>query len=1766
MKKLYNIAFFCLFALFLISCGGGDGEEPGGGGTADTTPPAAPVISAVTSPTNVTPQTITGTKATDAASVWVSVEGGAKAAATITSTTAWSYDVDLVEGTNDISVTAKDAAGNESTAALASIVYDITAPSVDSTIPVDGASAVSVTTDTIVVNFNEAMDETVDPNAIFSIDGGVTGTAEWTDADTITFTVTSGDLPGNITYHCSAGIAAKDLAGNDLAAVHNWSFTTETDTTAPTVKSTVPADNATNVLVTATISVTFSEAMNHASAEGAFSTVPDTSGGTFAWTGNTMTYTPPADLTGGPTPYTCTISTGAQDVIGNNMLSDKTWSFTTEDKTPPAVPTIDAVTTPTNVSPQTITGTKATDAATIWVNGVTVGVTYPTTTTWSYALTLAEGANAISVTAKDAAGNESAAATTSIAYDTTPPAVPTINAVTTPTNTSPQTITGTKATEATVWINGTEADSYPSATTWSYALTLAEGANPISVTAKDALGNESAAATSSIEYDTTPPAVPGIDPVTTPTNVSPQTITGTKVEDADTIWVNGVTAGVSYPDKTTWSYSMALAEGVNPISVTAKDALGNTSAAATSSIELDTDPPTVTSTVPADAATEVLVTTDTIVLNFSEAMDETVDPNTIFSIDGGVTGTPVWTDADTITFTVTSGDLAGSTPYNCGAGTNAKDLAGNALASLYTWSFTTEADITPPTVESTVPADNATGVLVTATISVTFSEAMNEGSAQGAFYTDPATTGAFSWTGNTMTYTPGSDLESTTYTCTISTAAQDLEGNAMAALHSWDFTVSDNIPPTTTAAPAGGTFNSAQNVTLTATDNIDPAPFIYYTTDGREPTILDNDGSGVTPLMGINISAEGVTTLRFFAVDNSSNEETPDKQEVYTIDTTDPETTITTTPPDPSNDPTPSFAFESNEAGTFEYQIDGVGAWFPCTSPYECPVLGDGDHTFRVRAIDLAGNTDKSAAEYTWNIDTMAPSVTNWSPAYDGVATGANVAVTFSEAMNHQSVEDGFTLATEPPGSVVVPGQFYWRSGSETMVFVPDDYLEESTSGPYNYYYINIAGATDLAGNTLTFDESRFGVKDCTPPAVGTLTPAEYEIITLGGGGTTIQVIFTEAMQNQAQIRIEDSLTDHDIVNQGLGATSKGTLVWTNTTTLTFTSAAGLLEPGHAYEVQLWNLNGTDGNWIGNNVEWVFFTEPVGDTNPPAVISTRPYNGQTVGRPRPLIRIIFSEIIDPASIDSGDILVNSDSLFDWDYDAEDKMILVWPDAALSGTVTVEVGDGTISDLAGTTNSGAHSFSFTIGAADATAPTVLGAFPADGSVDLCPWQIGGGVRFSESVNQDALPADAIILYEVDSGAPVKGVSARPCEFSMKGRSASLGFAHDSRFPGLEFGLEYELKVSSGIEDDSLNNLVSPYTWGFSTPLTDAHDQAPVIYPETLLDNTYISVWANGNVEFEFDVSAWDNEDVPGTLAVTVTVNGGTSVALTSEGGGDWYEYTSPSMDSEGIPGWVGDVSLTVTPGAMNTFTFRVTDSALHTVEFSKALYIPAVGELPLPVYPGSNEVLLTGLPTFDWDASSLTGHAANQFFHLASIGGEEEEDVYMGSLSVNDQSLTLPVEYALEPGAYVWAPVANFPQQGFADEVEGIGIETMAHGIFWVSNPALGSISGTISPDAAVSDRDYVLVYLFDNVAMTGDPVARTLGKHEVADTWTYTIQNLPDGTYYIGAFMDIDWDGDYTDGVDPGGVYADGDEIPDPIAISGGSDFTANFTLYPPMP
>jgi hypothetical protein len=211
----------------------------------------------------------------------------------------------------------------------------------------------------------------------------------------------------------------------------------------------------------------------------------------------------------------------------------------------------------------------------------------------------------------------------------------------------------------------------------------------------------------------------------------------------------------------------------------------------------DTTPPTVISTDPSNLATGVPLN-QAITATFSKAMNPATISQTTFTlmqgttpITGAVTYAAVGTTA---TFTPTI-SLTADTLYTATITTGVTDLAGNHLASNYVWTFTTGTALTtPPTVLSTNPVSNATGVCTNG-INATFSTAMNPTTINTATFLVttaglPVTgTVSLDVTGIIATFTPLNTLTaSTTYTATITTGVTDLAGNALAVDYIWSFT------------------------------------------------------------------------------------------------------------------------------------------------------------------------------------------------------------------------------------------------------------------------------------------------------------------------------------------------------------------------------------------------------------------------------------------------------------------------------------------------------------------------------------------------------------------------------------------------------------------------------------------------------------------------------------------------------------------------------------------------------------------------------------------------------------------------------------------------------------------------------------------------------------------------------------------------------------------------------------------------------------------
>ncbi len=286
----------------------------------------------------------------------------------------------------------------------------------------------------------------------------------------------------------------------------------------------------------------------------------------------------PASLSGGAYSASVPLSEGVNTLTAtatNAAGSANATVSVTLDTTPPVViisePADGYVTGATSV---VVTGTvaDASPIASFAINGTAVPLS---SGVFTATVPLEPGPNPVSATAIDGAGNPGSAAISVIRA--TPPAI----AIEAPSNgfltgLSPIAVSGTVTGTPPLAVNVNGVAASVSGGSFSASIPLVEGSNTLTAVATNAAGSDSASV--AVTLDTTPPVVT----IATPANgavvsTTPQTVAGT-IQDASPIAALSI-AGQSAPPGGSFSRSVALQNGLNPIAVEATDAAGNTGVA-----------------------------------------------------------------------------------------------------------------------------------------------------------------------------------------------------------------------------------------------------------------------------------------------------------------------------------------------------------------------------------------------------------------------------------------------------------------------------------------------------------------------------------------------------------------------------------------------------------------------------------------------------------------------------------------------------------------------------------------------------------------------------------------------------------------------------------------------------------------------------------------------------------------------------------------------------------------------------------------------------------------------------------------------------------------------------------------------------------------------------------------------------------------------------------------------------------------------------------
>jgi uncharacterized repeat protein (TIGR01451 family) len=933
--------------------------------TVDLTPPVVTLTSTPPAITNATSATVAFTVTGGAVTVECRLDTGSFAPCT----SPFSM-TGLGDGAHTVTVRATDAAGNVGTASFTWEVDTVPPTLTFTTVPGNPTNLTSAT-----FGFSVSGASTVE----CSLDGAPY--APCSSPVTVT-----GLADGAHVFR----VRATDAASNSTVIQHNWVV----NTVAPTVTITSAPPSATQN-PDATLAFTVTSVLPLASVECRLDMGP------FTACTSPVSYLGLAD---GSHTFTVRATDAAMNVGSASAL----WLV---DRVPPSITFTSTPPAQSNATTGTIAFTVS-EAATVEcrLNG---GAFAPCTSPFDLGV-LAEGSSTFEVRATDAAGN---VGTASYAWvvDLTPPS---LSFTSTPANPTNQTsasfaFTVSGATSVTCRLDSGAFSACGSPVTLSG---LSDGSHTFTVRAEDAAGNVATISHTWV-VDTVAPSLAFTSTPANPTNLTSATIAFT-VSGATSVTCQQ-DSGAFEPCSSPLTLS-GLADGSHTFTVRAEDDAGNVTTISHTWV-VDTTPPDVTFTSTPPSATSSTSATlaftvtggaisvecsldgaafspctspvsatgladgpHTFAVRATDAVGNTRTVTHAWTVDTvppamAFTSTPSTpTNQTSATFEFTSGDattvtcrLDGGAPFPCDSpevltglseGTHTlvvqgTDAAGNTTTISHTW----VVDLTAPVVSflSTPPTlTNSTS----ATFTFTTGDAVSvECSLDGDAFiacTSPLTIAG---------------LGDGSHTLVI--RARDAAGNEATLSHTWE--VSTQLPTITiTTRPdnptnqTSATFAFTTSVVSTLECQLDSGAFATCTS----PTTY----SGLS---------EGLHLFTVRATDGAGNVATASY--TWRIDTSPPDTSITSRPAAVVNVSSADFGFASNEVDVaYECSLDGV-AFAACSNPATFTGLVDGLHVLLVRAVDAAGNADPSPAFATWTVDTVAPDAPRFLEPLTGATTGA---------------------------------------------------------------------------------------------------------------------------------------------------------------------------------------------------------------------------------------------------------------------------------------------------------------------------------------------------------------------------------------------------------------------------------------------------------------------------------------------------------------------------------------------------------------------------------------------------------------------------------------------------------------------------------------------------------------------------------------------------------------------------------------------------------
>gem|GEM_PF-1427618 len=1506
-----------------------------------------------------------------------------------------SFNVFLNESNSNITDTAGNALGGRVFNFHTSFVSDNTPPHLLQVSPVNQATAVP-TNAVVDVLFSKTVDTVSAQSGVQVSTGGqlVSGVVAFSNGNQrMTFTPNPALLP-NTTYTVTITSAVTDVAGNALDNPGSSIFQTgaASFTSRPSVILVDPANGAGGVETNALIRVQFSERIDPVSVNnGTLQVWPNNTGVPIAGTamagadGLSATFTVAGGLLPG-TGYTVRVNdSGITDLAGNgiNFFQSNFTTGQTADNNPPAGVI--------SVSPQN-------GAAGIPLNA-------------HIAVQFSEAMSAVSMESNPvvvtAAGGGVVAGTVSISGDHTV-------MVFTPGSPLSANASYTVSVSGVADVSGNVAPAFSSSfSTGTAGVTT----RPSVVSVSPANGATGVPTITQVQLQFNAP----ID-ASTVNSATVQLLINNSILVSGSYTVNGAVV--------TFTPNQALPGGtfmvVNAFNLT--DVAGNVvnffqSTFTTAATGPDTTAPVVVAVTPRDGATGIGLNAS-VVLTFSKPLSgSTVNTNT-FALFANGTRLPLGTSlsSDGQTVVLSGSTLPGSSVVTVVAARDVTDLAGNHLADFRS-TFTTAAsfDTTHPSVAGQRPGNGASGVGLNSTIVLYLNEAMNVGTLAGALHVvqnGVVVNGTVQVrdSGETVEFVPSSAWQTNALVeVNLDSTAQDADG---ASLNNYQGTFRTAVDPSTQAtavvgeSPGNGTSGVPLNVVVSVQASralnfgtINGSSFaVQDTTTGQfiggQTYTQSADGTTVNLVLASPLVA-GHNHVVFFSIFASVKDVAGNNLGGLEFSFSTGTAAVTTAPQVVLVEPPDgavNVAVNANVRVRFSTPVNpltvngstiGVSAGAQAQAAQTIflsnnnqdavvvlhePLPDNTQMAVTVSGVqDLAGNVVVGqTTHFTTGTgpDVAAPIVVSELPfnAETGVPLNAVISIGFNKAVDFGSV-NGNTLALQDNNTGQFLGGTYTASAdNRTVTMAPSAPL--AAGHHFTVYISEFATLTDYVGNGVSATAYAFttsSTTDLTVPQVLENSPRDG--LTQAPINSRLTVLFNKPVQGQSVFNGAQSVLTANGVPQAVEVGVFGQeVVYT---------PVNPLAANTTYTVTIAGIQDVVGNTMTGSVVTSFATGTEAALIRPSVILVDPANGAGGVETNALIRVQFSERVDPVSVNNGTLQVWPNNtgvpIAGTATAAADGLSATFTVAGglLPGTgYTVRVNDSGITDLAG---NGINFFqsNFTTGqTADNNPPAgVISVSPQNGAAGI-PLNVHIAVQFSEAMSAVSMESNPVVVTAAGGGVVAGTVS-------ISGDHTVMVFTPGSP---LSANASYTVSVS-GVADVS-GNVAPAFSSSFSTGTASVTTRPSVLSVSPANGATGVPTITQVQLQFNAPIDA-------------STVNGATMQLLINN--------STLVSGSYAVNGGV----VTFAPNQQlppNTFmvldAFNITDVAGNTMNFFQSTF--NTGSVSLSVSPNNGALTPGQTEQFAATVVNTSNNAVTWAISPAGAGTIDNTGFYTAPASVPAQ--------------------------------------------------------------------------------------------------------------------------------------------------------------------